>query len=370
MMKISKFSHYRMILPWLLLLILSSGSARAQEYFSSRKEYGNNHLIILHPSPVNLKRCSFLLDEEILQLPPDMQVVWLYTESGSSVYNIDFAAYPQFHFHRVASGIHPDSVYCMNSLTPFFKKVFRSSRGSIFNGGPDIPPSLYGHETSLLTRISDPERHRFELSFLFHLMGNFEHRSYTPLLESNPDYLVLGICLGMQSINIAAGGTLSQDIPSDLYGLNSVDTLLNSDPRNMHRNYHRNLFPKSGLPSYFPHPINTHYKGWMKELHSIKLSPYVLSSHHQALDTMGMGIEPLAWSADNLIPEAIGHRLFTGVMGVQFHPELQWIFNEAGVQLYPDKEKISITHYLTERESLEFHLGFWKLVSVRLGAVN
>ncbi len=69
---------------------------------------------------------------------------------------------------------------------------------------------------SLLTRLTDPYRHYFEASFLFHLLGGSQNIDYTPFLEVNKEYTVYAICLGIQTMNIAAGGTMTQDIPSEL----------------------------------------------------------------------------------------------------------------------------------------------------------
>jgi hypothetical protein len=61
--------------------------------------------------------------------------------------------------------------------------------------------------------ITDPHRHYLELSFLFHLLGGFQDESFLPLLEERPEYPVLGICLGMQSMNVATGGDMIRIFP-------------------------------------------------------------------------------------------------------------------------------------------------------------
>jgi putative glutamine amidotransferase len=104
-----------------------------------------------------------------------------------------------------------------NQWTDQFKAIVNSSDGIIFTGGMDIPPALYGEKQLLLTEATTPVRNNYELSFLFHLLGGSQDPKFVPFLESRKDYVVLGICLGCQTMNVACGGTLYQDIPSQIY---------------------------------------------------------------------------------------------------------------------------------------------------------
>ncbi len=60
----------------------------------------------------------------------------------------------------------------------------------------------------MYSETTDPGRHFFEVSFLFHLLGGSRNESFKPLLDENPGYMVTGFCLGMQSMNVATGGIL------------------------------------------------------------------------------------------------------------------------------------------------------------------
>ncbi len=91
-----------------------------------------------------------------------------------------------------------------------YRKIFEHSEGTVFFGGPDLPPEVYNEKTSLHTSIYDPYRHYFELSFLFHLLGGYQAEKFEPLLKEDPDYLIYGFCLGMQTMNVATGGTMMQ----------------------------------------------------------------------------------------------------------------------------------------------------------------
>jgi putative glutamine amidotransferase len=100
----------------------------------------------------------------------------------------------------------------------------------IFFGGPDVPPSVYGEKTSLHTKITDPYRHYLEVTAVFQLLGGSQDEKYAPLLAERPDFAVLGICLGFQTMNIGTGGTLIQDIRQDLYGKTTFEDWIASGP--------------------------------------------------------------------------------------------------------------------------------------------
>src|SRR5690606_40614006 len=73
-----------------------------------------------------------------------------------------------------------------------------------------IPPGVYGEENTLSV-ITDPQRHYFETTFLFQLLGGFWNEDFKPFLNEKPKYMVTGFCLGMQTMNVATGGTRSEE---------------------------------------------------------------------------------------------------------------------------------------------------------------
>lgn len=142
-------------------------------------------------------------------------------------------------------------------------------------GGGDLEPSYYNESQNFPLNIVRRERSDFEIS-LFHEIIRLRKP-------------ILGICYGMQLINVASGGSLYQDINSQ-----AIDTL-----------EHKN-------------------KG-----HSIKISGNrffqkgkysVNSSHHQAVKKLGSNLNTIAVSDDNII-EAICADAYPFLLGVQWHPE-------------------------------------------------
>ena len=234
----------------------------------------------------------------------------------------------------------------------------------MFFGGPDLPPSVYGEPMSLLTRVSDPYRHYFELSFLFHLLGGMQNPNFNALLKQNPDYVIYGICLGMQTINVAAGGTMIQDIPSEVYQHKTVEQVLNSAKTIQHRNYNKNIENDKALFSGSFHPIKILNPKQLINSEKVEMTPLVYSNHHQAIEKTGKNIQIIATSVDRKIIEAISHKKYPNVIGVQFHPEGIYLHNQQlQYKTDPNKTPKSGKQILKENNSYQFHLDFWKTFS-------
>ena len=165
-----------------------------------------------------------------------------------------------------------------------------SCDGFIFTGGDDIDPSRYGEPT--LPECGDilPERDEFEFSF------------FPKVIESRKP--VLAVCRGFQMINVAFGGTLWQDIPSQVRNTYTHDP----SPLSMIAERTHNVVVVQ----------NT-------RLHSIlnrnKLT--VNSMHHQGAKDLAPGLTLSAVSADG-IPEAFELKDHPFLIAVQWHPE--WLF--------------------------------------------
>ena len=153
--------------------------------------------------------------------------------------------------------------------------------GLVLVGGADIPPSEYGQQPHETVKVMPSQRY------------NFERKLISLWLASGKP--VFGTCLGMQFVNVVAGGTLIQDIPSQ------VGTKV------VHRGdkvYHWvNIEPDSLLAKI----LGTN-------------RAFVYSNHHQAVKGVGKGLRIVARSDDGII-EALqradgGFGLF-----VQWHPE-------------------------------------------------
>ena len=105
-----------------LFFFLKTGIVWGQSYFASDPEPGTDHLLILHPTRTNLERFSYLIEEDILPLPDNLEVVWVYTAFSTMDYFITFGDYPEFHFNLVNRDKHYDSIYSLKTIIYFFEK--------------------------------------------------------------------------------------------------------------------------------------------------------------------------------------------------------------------------------------------------------
>lgn len=339
----------------------------SQDYFNKKENQNRKHLVIIHPTELILNQYKYLIDNKILD-PGKNKIVGVYFEDEYYDYEKIISMFPEFGFYKVNKKIDPEEIYQSNAASSEFEKIFNYSNGIIFNGGPDIPPQCYNEETSLLTEITDPHRHYFEVSFLFHLIGRENISDFTPLLKSRPKYMVVGFCLGMQSMNVAAGGTLFQDIPVEIYHQNSIENITSCSPDSIHRNYYNDF---SLNPDYYYaalHKIQITSGRWLDN--NIKYSnpePVVYSSHHQSIEDLGDNYRVIATSMDKNIIEGIEHMKFPHVIGLQFHPEKYHLYSdEALYKFSPDDEIQSLTTRLNESNSYDFHIELWKEISKML----
>ncbi|RPH32990.1 MAG: hypothetical protein EHM93_06660 [Bacteroidales bacterium] len=299
------------------------------------------HIILMHPTVSNIKTFKYLVENKIFPLPEDYKAIGVYhsLEEYNYMDTEDFIkqkGITNVVLVRIDAEFSANNIFKSNSCSDVFKTLFEKSNGAIFFGGPDIPPSCYEEQTSLLTTITDPYRHYMELSFLYHLLGGDQDSTYTPLLNIRPDYPILGICLGMQSINVATGGTLYQDIPSELYNQKTIEEVMNTQQNQQHRNYQTNYSLDAEVTYYFYHQIALENDSPLRTyVSSDTIHPYVWSSHHQCLKQLGQGIKVAARSMDGKIVESINHLKFPNVLGVQFHPEKK--------ELYEPNDKIRIS---------------------------
>ncbi len=273
-------------------------------------------------------------------------------------------------FREVYGELNFNNIYKNNMCSDDFEDIFESYDAIIFFGGWDIPPVFYGEKTKLTTDVITPNRHLFELSFLFHLLGGYQNESFIGLLDREVNYPVLGICLGMQTMNVATGGTMYQDIPSDIYGINYVEDVLKLEKNQMHKNYNKYLYPEKDVNSHTFHHIKIINKELRKKLDlDYDFYPYVTSVHHQAVKLLGKNIEVAATSIDGKVVEAITNKKYPNVLGTQFHPEFYTIHNPNSIKrkLHPSDFQAKSEHQiLVENNSYQFHIDFWKLFSSRV----
>ncbi|MEA2652143.1 MAG: putative glutamine amidotransferase [Chloroflexota bacterium] len=157
--------------------------------------------------------------------------------------------------------------------------------GLLLTGGPDLHPGTYGAQAHPALGPTEREIDVFELA----LIRAAERRGLP----------ILAICRGMQALNVARGGTLVQDLPSEHPG-----ALV-----------HRQTEP-GRIPTHDVRLVES------CRLASIagKTAIRVNSFHHQAVDRLGAGLRAVGWAPDGVI-EVLEDPRASFVVGVQWHAE-------------------------------------------------
>lgn len=181
-----------------------------------------------------------------------------------------------------------DPIVLHNSDNP--ADVLARVDGVLLTGGADVDPALYGQDPHDRTEV-DPNRDRFELP-----LARAALAGDTPLFA---------ICRGVQVMNVAAGGTLVQDLPSQT----------SSELR------HSIEVPKSHLAHTVQIEAGSRLAGAMGDAQITACS--VNSRHHQAVATVAPAFVVSAVSPDGVI-EAIERPSGAFCIGVQWHPENFW----------------------------------------------
>jgi len=279
-------------------------------------------------------------------------------------------------FYVVRGEVPVARLFQENAWSDQFRHIFSSSHGLILTGGMDIPPAIYRQPTHLHTTPTTPIRSLYECSLAFHLLGGQQNPDFEPYLESRPDYPVLGICLGLQTINVAAGGTLIQDIPTQVYGVMTVEEVLALGPDSVHSaSYFKALHPAvQDLPPAF-HRIRfkegsrfLKRTGWPDGNH-----PVVLTSHHQSIGDLGQDLIVIATSMDGRIIEAVEHRKYPNVVGVQFHPEFRDLFRKRSFYREAPGQPADLTlGSILNRHpnAMDFHQRLWLWFSESLASMS
>ncbi|MCK7529685.1 MAG: gamma-glutamyl-gamma-aminobutyrate hydrolase family protein [Marinilabiliales bacterium] len=134
----------------------------------------------------------------------------------------------------------------------------------------------------------------------------------------------------MQTMNVATGGTLYQDIPAQIYDSHDAESNLKIGRSNLHRNYWQNISDEKGLMGFNMHRIQfTENQFFGKTVKLSKSSiPIIFSSHHQSVKDVGAGLEVTALSPDGKVIEGLVHKKYPHVFSVQFHPEVPNLYEE------------------------------------------
>jgi len=331
-------------------------------------------IVLMNPTVRNIKTIEYLSDNGLLCPTKKIVVTGVYHEQSAYKF-VQTERYlkkkmlDNIFLVRMVSKKESEPVFGLNSWSDEFMKLFQENDAAFFMGGPDIPPSFYSQEVNLLSIIEDYYRHELELSFLFHLLGGSQDSLFVPLLEAKPNFSILGICLGMQSMNVATGGDLFQDIPTMLYGQNTLEDVLKAPSQNMHRNYHVHYGEHPDVAWGCFHQIFPNGDSeFSKYLYQQENMPYVLSIHHQCIKKLGKGLLPVAQGQDGKVIEAITHKKYPNVLGVQFHPEAIELYDSTRTFLmYKGQDTLfSYKSLYPENKGVFFHQGFWKLITEKI----
>jgi len=356
----------KFLLTILLTALLNAGFA--QNFLDNEFKSGKTYILLAHPTVQNIETINFLMNNNILQLT-DVEFVGVYSSQESYDYNqsvtlIKAPEWSKFHLQKVAGTADTSVIYHQNKWTTTFKSLFDKSVGIFFFGGPDIQPGAY-NQKNLYSEVTDPNRHLFELSFIFHLLGSKQNADFVPFLKTKPNYLVTGFCLGLQSMNVATGGSLTQDIPAQTYNMKSPKETLKLKKDQLHRNYWQEISKDTLLMGInFHHIKYTAHPFFLEKVNAEKdFNPLVLSSHHQSIYELGKDFIVTATSMDDQVIEGIQHRLYPNVFAVQFHPEVPDLYREGEkLKFAPDDSPKSFYEIIGD-QSREFHRRYWITLS-------
>jgi len=350
------------VLPFAILFIFLVFNGQAQR-----------RLVLLHPTVSNIESMEWMVENKVIDIP-GLEMVGVYSAHEAYDYTISEHYISEHHLknyrlHKVEGEIHPNEIYRKNSCTQAFRKLFEESDAILFFGGPDIPAAIYGEKQNFLTLVTDPNRHYFEVSFFFHLIGGSRNPSFKPFLVDNPAFIVRAFCLGMQTMNVAAGGTMIQDIPSECYHKKTLEETAKLPVNAQHRSSIAPLYPLSDLFGGIFHQIRMAKGGYLMEIAEASkvYGPMVLSAHHQAAGRLGASMEVSATSMDGQVIEALQHKVFRNVVGVQFHPEPAALYQKEARFTTVPGSVFSPYDLLKQSNSLGFHQLFWKDFSEKVG---
>jgi putative glutamine amidotransferase len=166
----------------------------------------------------------------------------------------------------------------------------------MLTGGGDLAPSKYGETPHPTVEAAEPGRDDFELGLV--------------ALARQRGLPILAICRGVQVLNVAYGGTLVQDIPSQVPG--ALAHKLEVPPHQAFELAHEIWIDKDTMLSRL-----------MRERLSDADACEVNSRHHQAIRQLAPGLIVSATAPDGVI-EAIEDPAAAFCLGVQWHPENFW----------------------------------------------
>jgi putative glutamine amidotransferase len=173
--------------------------------------------------------------------------------------------------------------------------------GFMFTGGCDIRPARYGEETRPECGSIQDHRDIIELAF-------FERAIQT-------DKPIIAICRGIQLVNVGLGGTLYQDIPSQL------------NTQMVHKQTQERFEPS--------HSVNVIENTPLCDMTGGKTTMMANSFHHQAIKELGRGLAVMARADDGII-EAVYMPEKKHVRAYQWHPERLWQIDADNLAIFTE----------------------------------
>lgn len=359
---------------FLLILNLALAAANAEGF-----PPGVPVIVMTHPTLFQVKNIVEMYEKDVIPLKT-LVLLGIYhedelaSEEEAQGYREAFAYVQQnritwVQFRKITGRVEAKDLFRENLWTPQFKEIFALASGILFTGGMDIPPALYNQGISLLSEPTTPARSFYEISFLFHLLGGGRNPAFTPFLAARRDFPLLAICLGLQSLNVATGGTLIQDIPTEVYSQKTAEEVLAAGLDQVHSNvYLEKLYPNDPELITPFHRIRLGQDSvFVRRLgFSSGDCPFVATAHHQAVGKLGANLRVTATSLDGKIIEATEHILFANVLGIQFHPERHTLYRKGLWQRQSTGAPLAfnpLAFLQAHPPTLAFHLAIWKWFS-------
>ncbi len=170
----------------------------------------------------------------------------------------------------------------------YLDAVAQALDGILLTGNPgDVDPFRYGQAPHVALGPVHPERDETDLQLL--------------RIADARRIPVFAICYGMQLLNVHRGGTLFQDLPSQV--------------ENVMQHQQRGTFRRVA------HGIQIDRDSLLAKLAG-GVTVRVNSHHHQGIDELGRDLRAIAWAADGVIEAVVGTQPSHFVLGVQWHPEI------------------------------------------------
>ena len=179
----------------------------------------------------------------------------------------------------------------------------------------DVDPARYGREPH--TGLGSVQPLKDETDLL--VLEEVERRAL-PLF---------GICFGMQVLNVSRGGTLIQDIPSEM-------------PKAIK---HQQGAPRERRS----HSVRLLEGSQLAQLAGTDRA-FVNSHHHQAIETVGRELVATAWTSDGLVEAVEDPRGDRFALAVQWHPEIAWERDDFSRSIFERFVKASVEHAVSRRQ--------------------